>query len=101
MAQLHDAGIATGARREALADLGEQFGRDGFVLETALDEPARVQITAARERNEPLRERAQLLRLRLGGLNAAVPEEAGRHVVQRRLLMARGPRELSTLGAVA
>src|SRR2546422_3889980 len=88
-------------RSEALADLGEQLGGDLFVLETALDDPARVQIAAARERDEPLREGTQLLRLRLGRLDPAVPEEARRHVIQRRLLVARRPRQLAAFGAGA
>src|SRR5881394_1845208 len=101
MAQLHDARVSAGTRCKSLADLGEQLGRDFLVLEPALHQTAGMQIAAAGERDEPLRERTQLLRLRLGGLNPAVPEEAGRHVVQRRLLVARRARELAAFGAVA
>src|SRR5437762_1108037 len=100
MADLDNARVAAGTRRKPLADLGEQLGRDGFVLEAALDLAARVEIAAARERDEPLGERTQLLRLRLGGQDAAVLKEAGRHVVQRRLLVARRPRQLPSFGAV-
>src|SRR5206468_7413983 len=100
MPQFDDPGIPTGPRGEPLADLGEQLGRHGFVLQPPLDQPTRVQVPTARERDEPLGERTQLLRLRLGGLDAAVPEETGRHVVQRRFLVARRPRELATLGAM-
>src|SRR5213594_3723789 len=101
MAQLHDARVAAGTRCKSLADLGEQLGRDFLVLEPALHQTTGMQIAAAGERDEPLRERTQLLRLRLGGLNPAVPEEAGRHVVQRRLLVTRRARELAAFGAVA
>src|SRR5689334_3233581 len=100
MAQLHDARVPARPRRKPLPDFGKQLGRDGLVLDPALDQTARVEITAAREGDEPLRERTQLLRLRLGGLDAAVLEEAGRHVVQRRLLVARRARKLPSLGAV-
>src|SRR5881296_4684174 len=100
MPQLDDPGIAARSRGEALADLGEQLGRDCLILEPPLDEPARVQIATTRQRDEALRERTQLLCLRLGGLDAAVHEEARRHVIQRRLLVARRPRQLAALGAV-
>src|SRR6266487_3006075 len=101
MAQFHDPRVATRTRGKPFADFGEQLGRDGLVLEPPLHQPARVQIAAPRERNEPLGERTQLFRLRLGGLDAAVHEEARRHVVQRRLLVARRARQLPALGAVA
>src|SRR3989442_572152 len=100
MAQLHDARVASGLRRKPLPNFGEQLGRDCLVLEAALDQPARVQIAAPRERNEPLGKGTQLLRLRLGGLNPAVLEQARRHVVQRRLFVAQRPRQLAALGAV-
>src|SRR3989475_6043957 len=93
--------VAAGPRGKPLADLGEQLGGNGLVLETALDDPARVQVAAARERDEPLRKGTQLLRLRRSGLDAAVQEQARRHVVERRLLVARPPRQLAALGAVA
>src|SRR3989442_5442093 len=100
MAELQNPRVTARPRGEALADLGEQLGGDLFVLETALDDPARVQIAAARERDEPLREGTQLLRLRLGRLDPAVPEEARRHVIQRRLLVARRSPPLAALGPV-
>src|SRR5882724_4953570 len=100
MAQLHDAGVATRARRKPFADLGEQLGRDALVLEPPLHQSARVQIAAPREGDEPLREWTQLLRLRLGRVDAAVLEQARRHVVQRRLFVARRARKLAALGAV-
>src|SRR6201988_1112001 len=100
MPQLDDAWLATGPRGERLADLGEQLGGDGLVLEPALDQTAGVQVAAARERDEPLRERTQLLRLRLGRIDTAVLKEARGHVVQRRLFMTRRTRELTALGAV-
>src|SRR2546425_12064863 len=101
MAELQNPRVAAGPRRKPLADLGEQLGGDLFVLETALDDPARVQVAAARERDEPLRKGTQLLRLRLSGLDAAVQEQARRHVVERRLLVARRSRQLAALSAVA
>src|SRR5437868_13569058 len=100
MAELHDPRVAAGPRCKPLADFGEQLGRDGLVLDPAFHQTACVQIAAARERDEPLRKGTQLLRLRLGGLNPAVLEEAGRHVIQRRLLVARRARKLAALGAV-
>src|SRR5262245_9036414 len=100
MAELHDARVPAGARREPLADLGEQLGRDGLVLDPALDQAAGVQIAAARERDEPLGERTQLFRFRLRGIDAAVLKQARRHVVQRRLLVARRARELAAFGTV-
>src|SRR3989442_12716688 len=100
MAQLHDARVASRPRRKPLPNFGEQLGGDCLVLEAALDQPARVQIAAPRERNEPLGKGTQLLRLRLGGLNPAVLEQARRHVVQRRLFVARRPRQFGALGAV-
>src|SRR5262249_5170720 len=100
MTQFEDARVAPRARGKPLADLGEQFVRDGLVLEAALDEPAGVQIAAARQRDQALREGTQLLRLRLGRPDAAVLEEVRGEIVQRRLLVARRARELAAFGAV-
>src|SRR6185436_12855594 len=98
--QFDDAGIAAGPRREPLSDFGEQLGGDGLVFDPALHEAAGMQIPPARERDEALRERAQLLGLRFGGLDPAVLKQARGHVVQRRLLVARRARELAAFGAV-
>src|SRR6266508_983809 len=46
VSQLHDPGIAAGARREAFADLGEQLVRHVLVLEAPLHEAPRVQVAA-------------------------------------------------------
>src|SRR5262245_13143136 len=100
MPQFDDAGVAARPRREPLSDFGEQLGGDFLVLDPPFHEPARVQIAAAGQRDEPLRERTQLLGLRLGGVDAAVLKQARRHVVQRRLLVARGAGELAAFGAV-
>src|SRR6266571_3243163 len=100
MPQLDDSRITARPGREAFADLGEQLVRDVLVLEAALDEAPRMEVAAPREGDEPLRERAELFRLRHGGLDAAVQEQARRHIVQRRLLVARRARELAAFGAV-
>src|SRR5207245_9628732 len=70
------------------------------VLAPALHQPARVQVAAAGQGDEPLGERPQLLGLRLRGDNPVVLEEAGREVIERRLAVARRARELAVLGAV-
>src|SRR5882762_10507921 len=101
MAQLHNSCIPARPRGESLADFGEQLGRDGLVLDAALHLTARVQIAAARERDEPLRKGTQLLRLRHGGVDSAVLKQTRGHVIQRRLLVARRARKLAALGAVA
>src|SRR5207249_9854304 len=98
VAQLDDPGIAARARREALAELGEQAVGHRLVLEPALDEAAGVEIAAPRQRDQPLGEGAELLGLGLGRHDAVVAEQARRHVVERRLLVARRARQLATFG---
>src|SRR5690242_9428265 len=100
MSQFHDAGVATRPGRESLAQLGEQAVTHFLVRDPPLHQPAGVQITPARQGDQVLRERPELLRLGLRSDDAVVPEEGGRHVVQRRLLVARRAGELPPFGAV-
>src|SRR2546422_1067381 len=100
MAQLGDAGVAAGPRREPRPQVLEELVRHLAVLEAALHQAPRVQVAAARQRDEPLGIGPELFRLRLGGHDPVVTEEARGEVRQQRLFVARRPRELASLGAV-
>ena len=77
MPQLDDPGIATGPRGEPLGPISaNSLVVTASVLEPPLDQPARVQIAAARERDQPLGERTQLLGLRFGGDGCRRAEQA-------------------------
>ena len=85
MAEPQQARVAAGPRREARRDRVEQLGHDLAVLQVLHDQPPRVQRLAVRvaaghaalgDRDEPLDERPQLLRLRHGRRRCA-RDEAG------------------------
>src|SRR2546428_2075026 len=101
MAQLDDAGVAAGPRREPRPHVLEELVRHVAVLQAALHQAPRVQVAAARQRDEPLGVGPELFRLRLGGHDPVVAEEARGEVRQQRLLVTRGARQLASLGAVA
>src|SRR4029077_17772735 len=76
----------------------EQAVRHVAVFEPALDQPPGVEVAASGQRDEALRVRAQLLRLRLRGHDLVVAKETGREIGEQRLLVARGAGELPTFG---
>src|SRR2546425_9519156 len=100
MAQLGDAGVAAGPRRDPRPQVLEQLVGHVAVLEAALHQPPRVQVAPARQGDEPLGVGPELFRLGLGRHDPVVAEQARREVRQKGLLVARGARELASLGAV-
>src|SRR6476659_3258320 len=100
MAQLQNSGVPTRSRGEARADFPEQQAQRLPILDPALDQPARVQVSPAGQGDQLFRERAQLLGLGFGGNHPAMGEQTGCHVVQHRPFVARGARELAALSAM-
>src|SRR6266700_3912404 len=101
MAQLDDAGVAPGPRREPRPHVLEELVRHVAILEAALHQATRVQVAAPRQGDEALGVGPELFRLRLGGDDPVVAEQARGEVRQQRLLVARRARELASLGAMA
>src|SRR3989449_10732171 len=101
MAQLDDAGVAPGPGREPRPHVLEELVRHVAILEAALHQATRVQVAAPRQGDEPLGVGPELLRLRLGGDDAVVAEQARREVRQQRLLVARPARQLGAPRAIA
>src|SRR5437588_6443054 len=60
-----------------------------------------MQVAAAGQRDEPLGIGPELFRLRLGGHDPVVLEQARGQVREQRLFVTRGARELASLGAMA
>src|SRR6185436_8413470 len=83
LSELEGAGVAAGPAREPRAERGEEFLHHVTVGHLRRHQPPRVQIVTARQRDELLRERTQLLRLRQRGANALVTEERRRQTPQQ------------------
>src|SRR5438309_979234 len=79
----------------------EELVRHVAILEAALHQATRVQVAASRQGDEALGVGPELFRLRLGGDDPVVAEQARGEVRQQRLLVARRARQLASLGAMA
>src|SRR2546430_16518045 len=101
MPRFEDRGVAPGPRGKARPKVLEERMRPPGVLEPPLDEAAGMQIAPPRQGDQPLGVGAQLLGLGLGRHDLVVPEQARRQIREQRLLVARGTRQLATLGTVA
>src|SRR5256712_12786727 len=88
MAQLDDAGVAPGPGREPRPHVLEELVRHVAILEAALHQATRVQVAAPRQGDEPLGVGPELFRLRLGGDDPVVAEQARGEVRQQGLLVA-------------
>ena len=96
-AEPQDPGVAAGPAREAGAQVVEQLLQDRSALDLALGQPPRVDavVLAARQRDQALGERPQLLGLHQGGADALALEQRRGEVAQQRDPVGCGAPELA------
>ncbi len=98
--EFQDSGITPGPRRESRSDLLEKPVGSLAIADSPFDLAAGAEVAPACQRNEPLRERPQLLCLCDGGLDAIVCEERRGQVVQQRPAVRGGPAQGAPFDAV-
>ena len=99
--QLEGAGVAARTRREARPESVEQLLHDLLVAHLPQDPPAGVQVVPARQGDQALRERPQLLRLRERGGEPLMAEERGGQVPEQGPAVAFLAAELAVADVVA
>src|SRR4051812_35573950 len=100
-AELHDARVAARPVGEARADLGEQLVHGLLLAQERERAPARREVASPAERDHLLGNRAHLLGLRLGGLDAPVLDQGARQVRVERLAVGAVAPELAAGAAMA
>src|SRR5690606_16077476 len=94
MTDLQHTGVATRPFREARTDRIEECEEHIIVLDLPGRKSTRVEIPSLRQRDEPLGERAQVLRLGRVRMDSAMADQARCHVPKKRFAMTRGAAEL-------